>query len=120
MKKLLQGLSLSFVLAISLLAPVALVSAQEESHGEEGELTTAPVESTPFDDVQAVTIWSLAAIAAGGLLLGVLYLFKRQIGAFPEHPVWTAPISIMRARDLPSEGDSHGHDDAHDSHAAAH
>jgi hypothetical protein len=44
-------------------------------------------------------IWSVVALAAGSLIGGTLYLFKRQVGGFPANPDWTAPITIMPAGD---------------------
>lgn len=64
--------------------------------------------------------WALAAIGAGALVLGSLYLFKRRIGGFPEHPAWVAPITILKSSDSPDEttfGDApaggHGHSSPH-------
>ncbi len=75
-------------------------------------------------DVLPVILWSLAGVAVFAVFLGVLYLLKRQVGGFPEHPDWVAPISVMRSRDLPADddtghGDAHGHG-AHGGHAPVH
>lgn len=70
-------------------------------------------------DVQEVTIWSLVGIGVGAAVLGVLYLFKKRIGGFPENPAWVAPITIMRSRDLPGDDEEeHGFGD--NGHAPAH
>jgi hypothetical protein len=49
-------------------------------------------------------IWASAAIAVAGLLLGILYLLKRKLGGFPEHPAWVAPITIMPSKNFADEG----------------
>jgi hypothetical protein len=72
-----------------------------------------------WSDVKDVAIWSMVGVAGGCALLGILYLLKRRVGGFPEHPSWVAPISIMPAGDLPSDPDSLASDD-HGAHAAAH
>ena len=64
-------------------------------------------------------IWTISAIAVASLIMGILYLFKRRIGAFPRNPTWIAPISIMPSKDLPDESQEpteiapHGHAPAH-------
>jgi hypothetical protein len=93
-------------------------SGADEEHGSGGiDFLAGP----DWDDAKEVTIWSIVSVATFGTVLGVLYLFKRKVGGFPEHPAWVAPISIMRASDLPGDGDD-GHEAAapHDSHAPAH
>ena len=65
-----------------------------------------------------VVLWSLAGIGAGAVVFGIFYLFKRQVGAFPEHPTWVAPISVMRASENATEETfglqaDHGHADSH-------
>ena len=62
----------------------------------------------------------MVGVAGGSAVLGVLYLLKRKVGGFPEHPSWVAPISVMPAGELPSEGDPHGATDDHGAHVAAH
>jgi hypothetical protein len=97
---------------------MATVSAAfaDEGHGAASTAASGGV------DVLPAILWSLAGVAIFAVVMGVLYLFKRQVGGFPENPEWVAPISIMRSRDLPSEDDAHGHGDSHghDAHAPAH
>ena len=109
MKKLLARFTLLTSLALLSLAAAVPAMAQEPGESSGGGT-----------DVWEVAIWSLIGVAIFCVLLGVLYLFKRQVGGFPENPAWVAPISIQRSRDLPSEPDPHGHDDHGDSHAPAH
>ena len=55
-------------------------------------------------DVVPVALWTFLAVMGAGVVGGVLYLFKRRIGAFPRNPAWVAPITIMRSADAPDEG----------------
>jgi len=112
MKKLFARLTIVSALCLTTLAAAAPAMAQEAG-GTSGGGT----------DVWEVAIWSLIGVGIMCLALGILYLFKKQMGGFPEHPSWVAPISITRSRDLPSEPDTHGHDDhgdGHGGHAPAH
>jgi hypothetical protein len=52
--------------------------------------------------------------------MGTLYLLKRRVGGFPEHPSWTAPISVMRSRDLPGDDGADGHAASPDGHGTGH
>jgi len=110
-------------LALGLLASAPTAFAQEHGDGEsEAHGGSSFIGGPDWDDAKEVTMWSLVAIGGGSVILGALYLFKRKIGGFPEHPSWVAPISIMRASDLPGD-DGAGHNDGHDphgSHAPAH
>jgi hypothetical protein len=77
------------------------------------------------NNVLPVVLGTLAFIALFSVALGVLYLLKRQVGGFPEHPEWVAPITIMRSRDLPGDDGEHGHNGhnghgGHDAHSPAH
>lgn len=67
----------------------------------------SPISAQTGGDVDVVpgATWTVVGIAIGCVAGGVLYLFKRQVGAFPKDPEWVAPISIMRSEDLPEEGD---------------
>lgn len=69
-------------------------------------------------DVVGPVIWSIVAALVGILILGILYLFKRQLGMFDD-PDWIAPIGAVYSKDLPSEDeeDEHGGDEGH---SAAH
>ncbi|MEO9256478.1 MAG: hypothetical protein ABI305_13135, partial [Tepidiformaceae bacterium] len=58
-------------------------------------------------DVKVVVTWMIACVLLSGLVLAALYMFKRRIGGFPAHPKWVAPISIMKASDLPGDVDPH-------------
>jgi protein-S-isoprenylcysteine O-methyltransferase Ste14 len=69
-------------------------------------------------DVVPMAIWSIVGVLIFGFVLGVLYLFKRRIGAFPKDPEWVAPISIERSATFAKEGDFG--DVAHDSHGSHH
>jgi|GEM_PF-1133919 len=112
-------------------APAALA----QDHGDE-EATQAGGEGhggidflggPDWTSVKEVTIWSVVGVGAFSVILGVLYLFKRKVGGFPEHPSWVAPISIMPASELPGDDDA-GHEDhsghgapgGHGGHALAH
>lgn len=107
----------AFVVSLVAFAPSAF--AQEGSGGEHG---TNTIGGPNWSDVREVTIWALVSIAGGAIVLGVLYLFKRKIGGFPENPAWVAPISIMPSRELPGDdGNAFGQAEAdHGSHAPAH
>ncbi|MGE0602052.1 MAG: hypothetical protein AB7J35_21830 [Dehalococcoidia bacterium] len=106
---------------VSLLAFVPAALAQEgggASHESDG---SSFIGGPDWTDVKEVTIWSIVSIAGGSAILGVLYLFKRKVGAFPQNPSWVAPISIMPASELPGDDQELGHADMeHGSHAPAH
>lgn len=59
-------------------------------------------EDSGTTDVETV-IWAVIGVGIAAATLGTLYLLKRQLGGFPEHPTWVAPISIIRSQDLPDE-----------------
>jgi hypothetical protein len=114
MKTRLLSLLVAVVLAATIV-PANLAFAQE--HGSPEPTTSS---SPRWSDVKEVAIWSMAGISVAAAALGVLYLFKRKIGAFPENPSWVAPISIMPASQLPGD-DNQGHEAVpQDSHAPAH
>jgi len=122
MKPHLARFAVLAALAVSSLVFATAALAQEhdaddgESHGG-----SSFIGGPEWSEVKEVTIWSLVSIGAGATLLGVFYLFKRKIGAFPENPSWVAPITIMPASELPGDDDAHGHADAdHGTHAPAH
>ncbi|PFG74288.1 hypothetical protein [Tepidiforma thermophila] len=102
---------------VALLLATALVvpAAADDGHGSPDPMVQSGGAGV---DVLPVVLWSLAGVAVFSVVLGVLYLLKRQVGGFPENPEWVAPISIMRSRDLPADDDAHGHGDAHGGHAA--
>lgn len=63
--------------------------------------------------VEDPIFWTIIGGLAGGLIFSGLYLLKRKVGGFPEHPTWVAPISVMPSRELPESfgeapPDSHG------------
>lgn len=125
---LLRFLFVALVLALPLLA-APMAYAQEGGEGEAEEHGGIDFLGGPeWATVQDETIWALAGVAVFAVVLGVLYLFKRKIGAFPEHPTWVAPISIMRAGDLPGDEPDDSHEDhlgheapgGHGDHAPAH
>ena len=119
MKALVLRIGVVSMLLVSLLAFVPAASAQEHgeeeaAHGDGSSLIGGP----DWDDVRSVTLWSLASIAGGCAALGVLYLFKRKVGGFPEKPV-----GFPRNRRRPSRGlpqGCHTPHDAHGSQAPAH
>lgn len=106
MKTHLLRLALVVALAFAALALVAPAAA------DEGAAVQAEGSS---HDVVPAAVWSLVGAAVGAAVLGTLYLFKRRVGGFPKHPTWTAPISVMRSRDLPGD-EPNGHGDSHDAH----
>lgn len=115
MKTRLFSLFLAAVLAVAIV-PAPMAFAQE--HGNEPATTS---NSPHWSDVKEVALWSIAGVAVGAVVLGVLYTFKRKVGGFPANPSWVAPITIMPSRDLPGD-DNQGHEATapHDSHAPAH
>lgn len=56
------------------------------------------------NDIVTPALWMVAGVAMSGVVLAVLYLFKRRVGGFPENPSWVAPISVMRSSTFPDEG----------------
>jgi len=108
--RLISAFLLSFVLALALVAPAFA----DDGHGSPDPMAQAG----GGIDVLPTILWSLAGVGVFAVVLGVLYLLKRQVGGFPENPEWVAPISIMRSRDLPADDDSNGHGDPHGGHAA--
>lgn len=61
-----------------------------------------------------VVIWSLVAICIAGLVFGVLYLFKKAVGGFPQPPAWVPPTDLMLSKNLPQDPPDEGHhDDPH-------
>ena len=122
----LRALVLTAVLLASLAFALPAAAQEGSGHGASPTTTTtegggeAAPESGSSVDIFPVTIWMLAGVAASGLVLGVLYLFKRQIGGFPEHPTWVAPISIMRPGHLPADDDPHGGHGEADAHGGGH
>lgn len=109
-------LTLRIVVPTLLALATASATLADDGHGAAATATSGGV------DVLPAVLWSLAGVAIFAIVMGVFYLFKRQVGGFPENPEWVAPISIMRSRDLPAEDDTHGHGDSHghDAHAPAH
>jgi hypothetical protein len=101
---------LAALLALSLAAPAL-------ADGRPADVVTQIAGGN--NNVLPVVLGTLAFIALVSVVLGVLYLLKRQVGGFPEHPEWVAPISIMRSRDLPGDDADHGHG-GHDAHSPAH
>ncbi len=115
MKTRLTSLLLAAVLAAALL-PATMAFAQE--HGDEAPSGS---NSPHWSDVKEVAVWSIAGVAAGAVILGVLYTLKRKVGGFPANPSWVAPITIMPSSELPGD-DNQGHEASapHDTHAPAH
>lgn len=96
--------------------PIPIVrTAGQESHAPDEEEGSS-------QDVNTVLLWSIASVAAGAVVLGTLYLLKRQVGGFPANPTWVAPITIMPSRDNSTDAtwgsgsDDHGHGDPHGTH----
>lgn len=114
MKTLLLRLALVSALAFAALGVIAPAAADDQGAHT---VTQADGDGT---DILPVTLWSLAGVAVGAVVMGTLYLFKRRVGGFPANPSWTAPISVMRSRDLPGDGAANGHGGPHDAHGAGH
>jgi hypothetical protein len=57
----------------------------------------------PGQRVEPVILWTITGVGVGVVVFGTLYLFKRRVGGFPEHPSWVAPITIMPSRESPDE-----------------
>jgi hypothetical protein len=77
-------------------------------------MATLPVAAHAADNVTVVgqdvvpmLIWMFVGVGVSALVLGTLYLFKRRVGGFPKNPTWVAPITVMRASDLPGDPDPH-------------
>ncbi len=114
MKTLLLRLALVSALAFAALGAIAPAAADNEG------VRSVFQASDNGTDILPVTLWSLAGVAVGAVVMGTLYLFKRRVGGFPEDPAWIAPISIMRSRDLPGDDAANGHGSPHDAHGAGH
>lgn len=68
-------------------------------------------------EVEWPLIWTTVGVAGGAVVMAGLYLVKRRLGGFPANPAWVAPISILRSKDSPVEGDyGNAPVDAHGSH----
>lgn len=113
MKTLLLRLALVSTLAFAAFGAIAPAAADDGGH-------SAPQAADDGTDILPVTLWSLAGVALGAVVMGTLYLFKRRVGGFPENPSWTAPIGVMRSRDLPGDDAANGHGAPHDAHGAGH
>jgi hypothetical protein len=66
-------------------------------------LAAGPALQARSDDVTEPVLWTVVGVALLVVAGGVLYLFKRQLGGFPEHPDWVAPIQPIYSRELPVE-----------------
>lgn len=109
-------LALLFLLLLAAVAPTAAVA--QEGGGDDHEATSQGGGQTR--DLVPVVLWTAATVIAAGVVASVLYMFKRRIGAFPPHPEWVAPISVMRSQDFPDESTPGGVTDAHASTASGH
>ena len=119
---LLRIVTAAFV-ALLALAPASVMAQDngdgaEEEHGGGSSFVGGP----DWADAKEVTVWSIVSIGGFATLMGVLYLFKRKVGGFPQDPSWVAPISVMKAGDLPDDSETaHGGEhEAHGTHALAH
>lgn len=91
-------------------APIVRTWGQEGAQPDEGGR-----------DVKPVVLWSIAGVAAGAVVMGTLYLLKRQVGGFPANPTWVAPITIMPSRENATDATWASGEDAHgDSHGDHH
>ena len=114
MKTLLLRLALVSALAFAAFSAIAPAAADDEGAPS---VTQAGGNGT---DILPGTLWSLAGVAVGAAVMGTLYLLKRRVGGFPAHPSWTAPISVMRSRDLPGDDGADGHGASPDGHGTGH
>jgi len=101
-----------FALAVAVPAVAQDHGPAPTTHGESG----GEGDTGNEHDVVPVLVWSSLGVVAGGLVLSVLYVFKRRVGGFPANPSWVAPITIMPSKDFPTEGSygdvpagGHGH-----------
>ena len=118
--------------AAAIALPAAAAERAREGMGAVGANSVVmQVGSNPDNDIKTTVIWMFVGISLAAVTLGVFYLFKRRIGAFPKNPTWVAPITIMRSEDLPGDVETHestpptvGQDDVHglphQEHAASH
>jgi hypothetical protein len=90
-------------------AAISAVGAALPAFAADGEKTGGP------DTLVPVVIWSLVGVCIAGVVFGVLYLFKKQVGGFPQPPSWTPPIDLMLSKDLPQDPpeEHHAPDDSH-------
>lgn len=110
-----------FTMAV-MASALALASATAVFAQEHGGSTA--VADAAGGGVATRVIWMFAGVLGGALVLGILYLLKRRVGAFPKNPEWVAPITIMPSSELPGDDDTHEahveeHGDAHGGHAPA-
>jgi hypothetical protein len=79
-------------------------------------LAATPSRSGGPDTLVPVVIWSLVGVLIAAFVYGILYLYKRALGGFPQPPSWHPPIDLMLSKDLPQdppEGAHTSHDDPH-------
>lgn len=108
------------LIAIAAVAPAAAAEAPREPAPIVRQLRPLPNEgesSGGGSDVKPMVIWSIVTVLGGATVFGTLYLLKRRVGGFPQHPAWVAPITIMPSKDFADEG-AYGDAPAggHDSH----
>lgn len=109
MNRLALRLLLIATLLAALSAPAAALAGSYDLPGA-GHVLPAQQGQEPAEDgddelVDPAVIWSLVGLGVFAAIMGALYYFKREVGGFPENPTWVAPITIMRSKDLPDEGD---------------
>jgi len=76
-------LALVVALAFAALALVAPAAAQT------GPRPPSPPKVAGISSL--VVLWFVAGVGLGVIVMGTLYLFKRQVGGFPENPSWKPP-----------------------------
>lgn len=110
----------SALLAMAVVSPAAFAT-ETQAPASQPPTTTAFQDEGAASEraVEPVILWSLTGIAAGAVVLGMLYLLKRRIGGFPENPPWVAPIFITPSSDNPTE-ETFGAAPDHDSHGSGH
>lgn len=99
--------------ALAAFASIMAIGAGLPAFAADGSKSGGP------DTLVPVVIWSLVAIGFGALIYGVLYLFKKQLGGFPQPPSWIPPIDLMLSKDLPQDEPETGRHGGDDSHAVA-
>jgi hypothetical protein len=105
--RLFLGGSVAAFAALSAAVPAFAAELPGAPLAQRSAFAPAAQVGTGSTDVKVVVAWMIAGVILSAIILAALYMFKRRIGAFPAHPSWVAPISIMKASDLPGDVDPH-------------